>query len=134
VALFARVSPSQQMRDLRATSGKLPHEKYGKFSSTGLRHFGAKNRISTDRRIGVRGPPIEKKCRRPTTWSELSGGPQRDSEVPSIPSYMAILPVGGSRSMTLQNSCISSGVPKETRKYFSIAGMRGATSTLFFLR
>jgi hypothetical protein len=75
VALFARVSPSQQMRDLRATSGKLPHEKYGKFSSTGLRHFGAKNRISTDRRIGVRGPPIEKKCRRPTTWSELSGGP-----------------------------------------------------------
>jgi hypothetical protein len=48
-----------------------------------------------------------------------------------ILAYIAILPVGGNKSITFQNSCISAGVPNETRTYFGIDEMLGATSTLF---
>jgi hypothetical protein len=41
--------------------------------------------------------------------------------------YMAIFPVGGSKSITLQNSRISSGVPSETRMYLFIGARTGAT-------
>lgn len=41
--------------------------------------------------------------------------------------YMAIFPVGGSKSITLQNSRISSGVPSETRMYLFKGAMTGAT-------
>jgi hypothetical protein len=49
------------------------------------------------------------------------------------PLYIAMLPAG-MRSQTRQNSRISTGVPSETRMYFSIAGIGEATSTLFFSR
>jgi hypothetical protein len=45
-------------------------------------------------------------------------------------SYMAIFPVGGSKSITLQNSRISSRVPSETRMYLLIGDMTGASKIL----
>lgn len=47
---------------------------------------------------------------------------------------MAILSVGGIRSQTRQNACISSGVPMETRMYLASAGYRGPMKMLFFLK
>jgi hypothetical protein len=57
----------------------------------------------------------------PTPYGQRNRGTVR--EVPSSTGdplaggYMAIFPVGGSKSITLQNSRISSGVPSETRMY-----------------
>src|SRR5262249_45711097 len=49
------------------------------------------------------------------------------------PVYMAIF-CGGIRSQTRQNSSISGGVPRETRRYLFISGMGRATTMLCFLR
>ena len=84
---------------------------------------------------------IEKKCgkaggdalRSPTASDGGIGG--RSGECPRATAaanrlaggYMAIFPVGGSKSITLQNYRISSGVPSETRMYLFIGAMTGAT-------
>jgi hypothetical protein len=39
--------------------------------------------------------------------------------------YMAILSVGGMKSQTRQKTCISPGVPRETRMYLSRTGYLG---------